>query len=117
ITAEPIYELKTAFAHHAYQCAEHATAIRQRVGEMREPPLGLEEVPHPALEAFFDEIQYSPDSRFFVEGAYTAVNILHHAVNNYLGDTHPLTDAPSRRLLRFAWIETDEMARFGEHAI
>ena len=49
ITSEPIYELKTAFAHHAYLCAEHATAIRQRVGEMREPPLGLEEVPHPAL--------------------------------------------------------------------
>ena len=47
ITSEPIYELKMAFAHHAYLCAEHATAIRQRVSEMREPPLGLEEVPHP----------------------------------------------------------------------
>ena len=31
LTSEPIYELKTAFAHHAYLCAEHATAIRQRV--------------------------------------------------------------------------------------
>src|SRR5215208_3952230 len=49
ITAEPIYELKTAFSHHAYLCAEHATALRERVGEMREPPLGLEDVPHPAL--------------------------------------------------------------------
>src|SRR3954449_1940278 len=57
ITAEPIYELKTGFAHHAYLCAEHATALRQRVAEMREPPLGLDEVPHPALEVFFDEIQ------------------------------------------------------------
>ena len=44
ITAEPIYELKTAFSHHAYLCAEHVTALRQRIGEMREPPLGLEEV-------------------------------------------------------------------------
>src|SRR5712671_2484981 len=52
ITAEPIYELKTAFAHHAYLCAEHATAIRTRVGEMREPPLGLEEVPHEALKVY-----------------------------------------------------------------
>ena len=42
ITAEPIYELKTAFAHHAYLCAEHVEALRVRVGEMREPPLGLE---------------------------------------------------------------------------
>ncbi len=42
ITAEPIYELKTAFSLHAHLCAEHAQAIRTRVSEMREPPLGLE---------------------------------------------------------------------------
>ena len=60
ITAEPIYELKTAFAHHAYLCAEHVEALRTRIGEMREPPLGLEEVPHAALEVFFDEIQAAP---------------------------------------------------------
>src|SRR5437762_9688694 len=55
ITAEPIYELKTGFSHHAYLCAEHAQALRMRVGEMREPPLGLEEPPHAALEVLFDE--------------------------------------------------------------
>src|SRR5713226_3732891 len=60
ITAEPIYELKTAFSHHAYVCAEHVTALRQRIGEMREPPLGLEEVPHEALRIFFDEILAAP---------------------------------------------------------
>src|SRR5579884_1459087 len=41
ITAEPVYELKTGFAHHSYLCAEHVSALRGRVGEMREPPLGL----------------------------------------------------------------------------
>ena len=46
ITAEPVYELKTAFSLHAHYCAEHADAIRTRVSEMREPPLGLEVVPH-----------------------------------------------------------------------
>src|SRR6187401_574684 len=55
ITAEPIYELKMAFSLHAYLCAEHTAALRVRIGEMREPPLGLEAVPHPALEIFFDE--------------------------------------------------------------
>src|SRR6266852_6317834 len=40
ITAEPIYELKTGFSLHAYLCSEHVQAIRNRVGEMREPPLG-----------------------------------------------------------------------------
>src|SRR6266581_2499353 len=60
ITAEPLYELKTGFAHHAYLCAEHVQALRTRVSEMREPPLGLENVPHPALQAFFDEILNAP---------------------------------------------------------
>ncbi len=116
ITSEPIYELKTAYAHHAYLCAEHATAIRQRVGEMREPPLGLEEVPHPALEAFFDEIQCAPNSRFILCGIYTAANVLLESIGNYICATNPLTDAPSRRLLKFACMELDEMIEFGEIA-
>src|SRR5436190_6068340 len=49
ITAEPIYELKTGFSHHSYLCAEHVQAIRNRVAEMREPPLGLDAVPDAGL--------------------------------------------------------------------
>src|SRR4029450_10525373 len=56
ITAEPIYELKMGFSSHSHLCAEHVSALRKRVGEMREPPLGLEAIPHRALEIFFDEI-------------------------------------------------------------
>src|SRR5574341_1291148 len=68
ITAEPIYELKMAFSLHAHLCAEHVAALRQRVGEMREPPLGLEVVPDPALEMFFDEIQAAPHTEELVPG-------------------------------------------------
>src|SRR6476619_7271752 len=70
ITAEPIYELKTAFSHHAYLCAEHVEAIRTRVGEMREPPLGLEAVPHPALEQYFDEIRAAATTAELLVGLY-----------------------------------------------
>ena len=92
ITSEPIYELKTAFAHHAYLCAEHATAIRQRVSEMREPPLGLDEVPHPALEVYFDEIRAAP-SALMANGVYSTVCELMETIGNYQNDTHQLTDA------------------------
>ena len=113
ITSEPIYELKTAFAHHAYLCAEHATAIRQRVSEMREPPLGLDEVPHPALEVFFDEIRAAPPESMLY-GVYSqAIPVLHIALQAYLADTHPLTDAPSVRLMRFAKLEVKDMKDFG----
>ena len=39
ITAEPIYELKTGFSHHAYLCAEHVSALRSRVAESFETAL------------------------------------------------------------------------------
>src|SRR5262245_43681671 len=70
ITAEPIYELKTGFSHHSYLCAEHVEALRNRVGEMREPPLGLEAVPHPALQVFFDEILAAPTTAALLVGLY-----------------------------------------------
>src|SRR5882762_8020869 len=70
ITAEPIYELKMGFSLHAHLCAEHVTALRRRVGEMREPPLGLEVVPDPNLELFFDEILASPGSEELLLGLY-----------------------------------------------
>jgi hypothetical protein len=117
ITAEPIYELKTGFSHHAYLCSEHVMALRARVGEMREPPLGLEDVPHPALQILFDEILAAPTTEELIEGAYrVAMNQLWHAIRQYQDDTNPLTDAPSRRVLRFALLEVNDMANWGARA-
>src|SRR5207245_5942108 len=70
ITAEAIYELKMGFSLHAHLCAEHVTALRKRVGEMREPPLGLEATPHPALEVFFDELLAAPGTEELLLGLY-----------------------------------------------
>lgn len=117
ITAEPLYELKAAFSYHAYLCAEHVSALRQRVGEMREPPLGLEEVPHPALEQFFDEIRATPVTGGLVEGIYgCALPALASALDRYDADSHPLADAPSRRVCRFARLEVGDMLHFGRRA-
>src|SRR4051795_512756 len=90
ITAEPIYELKTGFSHHAYLCAEHAAAIRSRVGEMREPPLGLEEVPHEGLQVFFDEVLAAPKEALLVGVYEKALPALDAAMSEYLADTNPL---------------------------
>jgi hypothetical protein len=115
ITAEPIYELKTGFSHHSYLCAEHVEALRNRVAEMREPPLGLENVPHPALEIFFDEILAAPTTAELLVGLYeTALPALDAALARHLADTNPLTDAPSVRLIRFARLELDDMIDFGK---
>jgi hypothetical protein len=118
ITAEPIYELKTAFSHHAYLCAEHVEAIRTRVGEMREPPLGLEAVPHAALEQFFDEIRAAPTTAELLVGVYDkALPALDAALALHVADTNPLADAPSVRVCRFARMELADMIDFGRKAI
>jgi hypothetical protein len=117
ITAEPIYELKTGFAHHAYLCAEHVAALRQRIGEMREPPLGLEEAPHEALQIFFDEILAAPTTEALLLGVYEkALPALDGALGRHLQDTNPLSDAPSVRVIRFAQLEIDDMLDFGRRA-
>src|SRR5262245_29361861 len=118
ITAEPIYELKTGFSHHSYLCSEHVLALRTRVGEMREPPLGLEEVPHPALQAFFDEILAAPTTAELLVGVYgKALPALDAALKRHLADTNPLADAPSVRVIRFARLELADMIDFGRRSI
>jgi hypothetical protein len=118
ITAEPIYELKTAFSHHSYLCAEHVQALRGRVAEMREPPLGLEDVPHQGLGVFFDEILAAPDTATLLLGVYEkAIPALDAALARHQRDTNPLVDAPSLRVIRFARLELGDMIEFGRKAI
>jgi hypothetical protein len=118
LTAEPIYELKMAFSLHAHYCAEHAQAWRTRVGEMREPPLGLDAVPHAALDVFFDEILAAPDTDSLLLGIYShALPALRDALQRHIDETNRLVDHPSFRLCRFALIEVDEMIAFGRNAL
>src|SRR5208282_5029713 len=110
LIAEPIYELKMGFGLHAHLCAEHVAALRQRVGEMREPPLGLDIVPDKNLEIFFDEILAAPTTEELVAGLYgEALPAVQGALQNHLATTNPLVDAPSVRLCRFALLELEAM--------
>ncbi len=118
LTAEPIYELKMAFSLHAHYCAEHVAALRQRVGEMREPPLGLDLVPDAALEAFFDEIQAAPTTGELLLGIYAhALPVLGAALEKHRHDTNPLADAPTVRVIKFALVEVEEMDDYGTQAV
>ena len=118
LTAEPVYEFKMSFSLHAHLCAEHVAALRTRVGEMREPPLGLEAVPHPALEIFFDEILSVPSTEELLLGVYEqALPALKAALERHLTDTNRLVDHPTVRLCRFALLEIEDMLDFGRQAV
>ncbi len=118
ITAEPIYELKTAFSYHAYLCAEQVTLIRKRVSEMREPPLGLDKVPHVGLQRLMDEIVAAPSTLELLVGVYEViVPAIIESCARLKRDAHPLADAPTVRVARLIAFELDEMAQFGKTAI
>ena len=118
ITAEPVYELKSAFSLHAHICAEYVAALRKRVSEMREPPLGLEAVPHPDLEIFFAEILTSPTAEERIVAIYAkAVPAVIEAMQRHIADTNPLADHPSVRVCRFALLELEDMHDYGVRAI
>jgi len=117
IAAEPIYELKMGYSYHSYLVAEHITLLRDRVAELRHPPLGLDKVPDENLERFFDEILKAPDPGHFMEGLYrVALPALRESMERYREDTNPLTDAPGRRLLRMILPEIEDMIAWGESA-
>jgi hypothetical protein len=118
LTAEPVYELKMAFSHQAWLCAEHVAAIRARVSEMREPPLGLEAVPHPGLELAFDELLAAPTTEELLLGLYEVIlPALDAALERHSRETHVLADQPTRRWLKFVRIEVTELLDYGRKAI
>jgi hypothetical protein len=118
LTAEPIYELKMTFSYHAWLCAEHVATLRARVGEMREPPLGLDKVPHAGLELAFDEILAAPTTAELLLGLYElAVPALRDALETHQCATHVLADQPTRRALRLMLLEVAEMLDYGRRAI
>ena len=118
LTAEPIYELKMAFSLHAHYCAEHVTTLRRRVGEMREPPLGLDQIPHPELAILFDEVLNAPTTAELLVGLYQVAGpAIKSALQAHQRETNPLVDHPSLRIIRFALVELEEMLTYGEWAV
>lgn len=118
IPGEPIYELKTLYSHHAYLCAEQVTSIRSRVGEMREPPLGLDKVPDLGLESTLDELSRCPDTVQFLSGIYLVILPECLAACERLRvDAHPVADAPTVRIAKLMAYELTELCQTGGQCI
>lgn len=118
LTAEPVYEIKMAFSLHAHLCAQHVTAARERVAEMRHPPLGLDKIPHDRLRLFFDELAAAPKTYDLLMGVYAkALPALKRGLERHVKDTNRLADWPTVRWIRFALLEVDEMLAWGTRAL
>jgi hypothetical protein len=118
LTATPEWEVKCGLALHQWQDAEHADALRRRIGEMRSPMPRLDEPPDEALHAFFEEALRAADTVELLAGTYGVVHrALADAYANHLATTNPLVDQPTCRLMRFALFEEREALAWGAQAL
>jgi hypothetical protein len=106
--------VKCALSLHLWLDAEHAAAVRVRIGEMREPPLHLDAIPDERLNAAFEEAIRARDTVELVAGAYAeARSALVDALREHLDVLNPLFDYPTCRLLRTILREQEELLEWG----
>jgi hypothetical protein len=118
LTAEPVWEVKCALALHQWQCAEHVSALRTRITEMRRPAPPLDVTPDAALDRFLGELLHSADTAELLAGVYDVTcAALADAYREHIARTNPLVDHPTRRLLRAALVETEEALEWGRRAL
>jgi hypothetical protein len=114
----PEWEVKCGLSLHLWLDAEHAASLRARVGEMREPPLGLDKVPDARLEQFLAEVIRAETTLELMIGVYRVARAeLIQTLERHLAETNPLADYPTRRVLKQILLEEREMLEWGEAAI
>jgi hypothetical protein len=114
LPSTPEWEVKCALSLHIWLDTEHASAIRARVAEMREPPLHLDDVPDERLEAAFEELIRARGTAELIAGVYVEVRAaLAVALEEHIRLLNPLFDHPTYRLLRTILREQEEMLSWG----
>jgi len=118
ITGTPEWEIKSGLSLHLWLDAEHSAMLRKRVGEMREPPLHLDQVPDEKLKAWLDEALRAKNSAELIVGIYGVIRpALSGALREHLEQTNPLIDHPTVRMLRWMLQEETEMQNWGGQVI
>jgi hypothetical protein len=114
----PEWEVKQALSLHLYLDAEHSQALRQRVGELRRPPLFLDRSPDPPLESCLDEALRARNTVELLTGLFRVLRpALRDAYRQHVARTNPVFDFPTVRLLRVAISEEEQMIAWGRQAL
>ncbi len=114
----PEWEVKCALSLHLYLDGEHSQALRQRVAELRRPPLFLDKSPDEALDAFLDEALRAQNTVEVLVGIFDVIRpALLEAYKRHLAANNPLFDFPTCRLLKVAIAEEEQMIEWGREAM
>jgi hypothetical protein len=114
----PEWEVKCALSLHLYLDGEHSQALRQRVAELRRPPLYLDKSPDEALEAFLDEALRSESTVEALTAVFRVIRpALLAAYRAHLAAINPVFDFPTVRLLKIAIADEEQMIAWGNAAL
>jgi len=114
----PEWEVKCALSLHLYLDGEHSQSLRTRVAELRKPPLCLDRVPDPTLQALMDEALRAQDTVELVAGVYGVIRpALLAAYRWHMEQTNPLFDHPTVRIMKQSAEEEEQMIAWGQAAL
>jgi hypothetical protein len=118
LSETPEWEVKGGFALHQWQDVEHASAIADRIRELRHPSPRLDRAPSEALEVFLLEIEQAQDTLELLAGVYRVARAhLAAAYREHIDTINPLVDHPTRRSLRLASAEEEEALGWGARSL
>ena len=118
LPATPEWEVKCALALHQWLDVGHATALRTRITEMRNPTPRMDVAPDRALDAFLEELQRAEDTVELLAGLYGVAHpALASAYRAHIERTNPLVDHPTVRVLKQALADEEEILAWGERAL
>jgi hypothetical protein len=113
----PEWEVKCALGLQIWLDAEHATALEQRVNELRHPSVDVGRAPDPALALVFDELVHARDTGELLAAGYVVLRgALVDALGSYLASANPLADHPSVRLVAAALRDEERALEWGRAA-
>ena len=118
INPTPEWEIKGALSLHLYLDGEHSLALRERVAELRRPPLFLDEAPDDKLAALMDEAIRASGTTEFLAGVFGVIRpALLATYEAHLAAINPVFDFPTVRFMRQAVSEEAQMLDWGRQAL
>lgn len=118
IPGTPEWEVKGALSLHQWLDAEHAQVLQDRIQQMRSPPPSTDRAPSAEFDAYLDEVAAAVDTVELLVGIYRVTKpALIGAYRAYRRAANPISDHPTRRLLRFSLQEEEEAVEWGEEAL
>ena len=114
----PEWEVKGALSLHLYLDGEHSQAMRERVAELRRPPLFLDEAPDDTLAALMEEAIRARNTVELLAGVYGVLRpALLAACEDHLATVNPVFDFSTARMLRQVVAEEVQMVEWGTQAL